>query len=70
MKITKNNSIQIQGNCINYPRDTYDIEIRENSMYIGIYDEEYDIITSVVTSPEDAIQVAKEILNFYEGVIK
>lgn len=70
MKITKNNSIQIQGNCINYPRDTYDIEIRENSMYIGIYVEEYDIITSVVTSPEDAIQVAKEILNFYEGVIK
>lgn len=70
MKVTKNNSIQIQGNCTDFPGDTYDIEIREHSMYIGIDDEDYDVITSVVMSPEDAIQIAKEILNFYEGVIK
>lgn len=70
MKVTKNNSIQIQGNCTNFPGDTYNIVIREHSMYIGIDDEDYDIQTSVVMSPEDAIQIAKEILNFYEGVIK
>lgn len=70
MKIVRHNSIQIQGNCINFPNDIYNIEMREQSMYIGIEDEDYDVITSVVISPEDAIQVAKEILNFYEGVIK
>lgn len=70
MKIVKHNSIQIQGHCTNFPGDIYNIEMREQSMYIGIEDEEYDVITSVVMSPEDAIQVAKEILNFYEGVIK
>jgi hypothetical protein len=39
-------------------------------MYIGIDDADYDVITSVVMSPEDAIKIAKEILNFYEGVTK
>lgn len=67
MKITKNNSIQIQGYCIEFPCDTYNIELRENSVYIGIDDEDYNAITSVVMSPEDAIQMAKEILNFYKG---
>lgn len=67
MKITKNNRIQIQGNCIDFPRDTYDIEIREHDMYIGIDNEDYDIITSVSISPEDAIQIAEQILNFYKG---
>lgn len=70
MKIIKINNVQIQGQCTNFPGDTYTIEARENSMYIGINDGDYDIQTSVVMSPEDAIQIAKEILNFYEGVIK
>lgn len=70
MKINTTNNVQIQGQCTNFPGDTYDIEIREHSMYIGIDDEDYDVITSVVMSPEDAIQIAKEILNFYEGVTK
>lgn len=70
MKVIKTNNVQIQGQCTNFPGDTYDIEIREHSMYIGIDDEDYDVITSVVMSPEDAIQIAKEILNFYEGVTK
>lgn len=70
MKINKTNNVQIQGNCTNFPGDTYDIEIREHSMYIGIDDEDYDVITSIVMCPEDAIQIAKEILNFYEGVTK
>lgn len=70
MQITKNNSVQLQGHCTNFPGDTYNIEVREHSMYIGIDDEDYDVMTSVVMSPEDAIQIAKEILNFYEGVTK
>lgn len=36
-------------------------------MYIGIDDADYDVITSVVISPEDAIQIAEQILNFYKG---
>lgn len=67
MKVIKTNSVQIQGNCTNFPGDIYNIEMRENSMYIGIEDEDYDVITSVVISPEDAIQIAQEILNFYKG---
>lgn len=70
MKVTKNNSIQIQGSCTNFPGDTYNIEIRESNMYIGIDDADYGVITSIIMSPENAIQIAKEILNFYEGVIK
>lgn len=70
MKIIKTNSIQIQGQCTNFPGDTYNIEIRENNMYVGIDDEDYDVMTSIIMSPEEAIQVAKEILNFYEGVTK
>lgn len=67
MKIIKTNNVQIQGQCTNFPRDTYTIEAQENSMYIGIDDADYDVITSVVMSPEDAIQIAQEILNFYKG---
>lgn len=67
MKIIKTNNVQIQGQCTNFPGDTYNIEARENSMYIGIDDADYDVITSVVMSPEDAIQIAQEILNFYKG---
>lgn len=70
MQITKHSGIQIQGRCTNFPDDTYEIEILEHSMYIEIDDEDYGGITSIVMSPEDAIQIAKEILNFYEGVIK
>lgn len=70
MKIIKTNNVQIQGQCTNFPGDTYTIEMREHNMYIGIDDEDYDVTTSVVMNPEDAIQIAKEILNFYEGVIK
>lgn len=67
MKITKNNSIQIVGNCTDFPGDSCTIDIQENSMYIGINDGDYDIQTSVIMSPEDAIQIAQEILNFYKG---
>lgn len=67
MKITKNNSIQIVGKCIDFPGDSCTLDIRENNMYIGINVGDYDIQTSVVMSPEDAIQIAKEILNFYKG---
>lgn len=67
MKVTKNNSVQLQGQCTNFPGDTYTIEAREHNMYIGIDDEDYNVITSVVMSPEDAIQIAQEILNFYKG---
>lgn len=67
MKVTKNNSVQLQGHCTNFPGDKYNIEIREHSMFIGIDDEDYNVITSVVMSPEDAIQIAQEILNFYKG---
>lgn len=67
MKIVKTNNVQIQGHCTNFPGDTYTIEIREPNMYIGIDDEDYDVITSVIMSPEDAIQIAEQILNFYKG---
>lgn len=70
MKVIKTNNVQIHGQCTNFPGDTYTIEAREHSMYIGIDDADYDVITSVVISPEDAIKIAKEILNFYEGVTK
>lgn len=67
MKVIKTNNVQIQGQCTNFPGDTYNIEMRENVMYIGIEDEDYDVITSVIISPEDAIQIAEQILNFYKG---
>lgn len=67
MRIIRTNTIQIQGQCTNFPGDTYNIEAREQSMYIGIDDADHDIITSVVISPEDAIQIAEQILNFYKG---
>lgn len=70
MKVIKTNNVQIHGQCTNFPDDTYTIEVRDQSMYIGIDDADYDVITSVIISPEDAIQIAKEILNFYEGVTK
>lgn len=67
MKVIKTNNVQIHGQCTNFPSDTYTIEVRDQSMYIGIDDADYDVITSVVISPEDAIQIAEQILNFYKG---
>ena len=37
------------------------------SVALYITNADYDVITSVVISPEDAIQIAQEILNFYKG---
>ena len=67
MKVNKTNNVQIQGQCTNFPDDIYNMEIRENNMYIGIDDADYDVITSVIIPPKDAIHIAEQILNFYKG---
>lgn len=70
MRITKHNVIQIQGNCLDSPGDEYIVEIQPDLMYLMLKANEYGAMYSGIVSSEDAIQIAKEILNFYEGVTK
>ena len=70
METTTTNKITITGNCTNFVYDTYRIEITEQDIMLEIKDADYDIETSVLINPEDAIKIAKEILNYYEGVTR
>lgn len=70
MNITTAKTVSIEGKCSDFEWDTYTIQLNKVCTVINITDGNYDIQTSVIIQPKDAIQIAKEILNFYEGVIK
>lgn len=71
MDIIKNtDQVIIHGKCLDFPGDEYTVEIQPDLMYLMIKANEYGAMYSVIVSPEDTIKIAKEILNFYEGVIK
>lgn len=70
MEITNTNQVTITGNCTNFIDDRYKIEITRDDIMLEIKDADYDIEVTVLISPEDAIRVANEILNYYKGGLK
>lgn len=70
MNITTAKTVSIEGKCSDFDGDTYTIQLNEICTVVSITDGDYDIQTSVIIQPKDAIHIAKEILNFYEGVTK
>lgn len=70
MNISTAKTVSIEGKCSDFEWDTYTIQLNEICTVLNITDGDYDIQTSVVIQPKDAIHIAKEILNFYEGVTK
>lgn len=70
MEITNTNQVTITGNCTNFIDDRYKIEITKQDTMLEIKDVDYDIEATVFISPEDAIRIANEILNYYKGGAK
>lgn len=69
MEITNTNQVTITGNCTNFIDDRYKIEITKQDIMLEIKDADYDIEATVLISPEDAIRIANEILNYYENAL-
>ena len=69
MEIKYENKVVIQGNCTNFTRDRYSIELSSKCMLLGTYDADSDEEVNVVLTPEDSIKIANEILNYYENAL-
>lgn len=67
MDIPTAKTVSIEGKCSDFERDTYTIQLNEICTVVSITDGDYDIQTSVIIQPKDAIHIAEQILNFYKG---
>ena len=69
MKILKTNNVVIKGNCTDFTQDTYIVALCESNMLVSVSDNDFGEEVSVTISPEDALKIANEILNYYKGGI-
>lgn len=67
MSISTAKTVSIEGKCSDFEWDTYTIQLNEICTVVSITDGDYDIQTSVIIQPKDAIHIAEQILNFYKG---
>ena len=62
------NRTHVHGNCCSeFVRDTYEVELRLEDMYICIDDNDVDLSTSICLNPKDAIKLAETILEYYKS---